>query len=199
MRISLVLAGLILLASWMSAESAAPTAGEALYRRGILASGEPLSGNREGGGSTSGASAACVNCHRPSGLGTVEGRTVIPPITAKYLFRPGTSVAPTAGDHHLGPTGPSRSPYTDDTLVRAIRKGVDPDGRTLDYLMPRYNLDDATMRSLIAYLKRLSSGPVPGVGVDTLHFATIITPDADPVKRRGMLDVLDQVWSVHQG
>jgi hypothetical protein len=125
----------------------------------------------------------------------VEGRIVIPPITAKYLFRPGVSVAPAAKEHHIEPTGPSRSPYTDETLVRAISKGLDPDGRTLDYLMPRYNLDDATMSSLVAYLKRLSSGPVPGVTADTLHFATIITPDADPVKRKGMLDVLEHFFA----
>ncbi|MGF6935632.1 hypothetical protein OKW41_004794 [Paraburkholderia sp. UCT70] len=28
-----------------------------------------------------------------------------------------------------------------------------------------------------------------------LHFATIITPDADPVKRRGMLDVLEHYFA----
>jgi len=27
-----------------------------------------------------------------------------------------------------------------------------------------------------------------------LHFATIVTPDADPLKRRGMLDVLEQFF-----
>jgi hypothetical protein len=79
--------------------------------------------------------------------------------------------------------------------VRAISKGLDPDGRTLDYLMPRYDLDEATMSSLIAYLKQLSSGPTPGATVDTLHFATIITPDADPVKRKGMLDVLEHFFA----
>jgi hypothetical protein len=34
--------------------------------------------------------------------------------------------------------------------------------------------------------------PAPGVTAGELHFATIITPDADPVKRRGMLDVMRQ-------
>jgi len=195
MRISLVFTGLILFVSWTSAESTAPTAGEVLYRRGVLTSGSPVAGGRESGGSTSGVNAACVNCHRPSGLGTVEGRTVIPPITAKYLFRPGVTVGPGAAAHQVVHTGPSRMAYTDETLVRAIRDGVDPNGRQLDYLMPRYNLDDATMGSLIAYLKQLSSGPTPGVAEDTLHFATIITPDADPVKRKGMLDVLERFFA----
>ena len=51
------------------------------------------------------------------------------------------------------------------------------------------------MASLIAYLKGLTSGPVPGVTRDTLHFATIVTPDADPAARKGMLDVLQQFFA----
>jgi hypothetical protein len=50
------------------------------------------------------------------------------------------------------------------------------------------------MRSLIAYLRDLTSQPVPGVTDDTLHFATIITPDADPVKSQAMLTVLRQFF-----
>ena len=35
----------------------------------------------------------------------------------------------------------------------------------------------------------------PGVSADTLHFATVITPDADPVKRQGMLAVLERFFA----
>ena len=52
-----------------------------LYRNGILPSGLPLVGKREGGVKVLGAAGACINCHRRSGLGTFEGRTVVPPIT----------------------------------------------------------------------------------------------------------------------
>jgi len=45
--------------------------------------------------------------------------------------------------------------------------------------MPRYQIDDAAMAELIAYLKAMKFGPVPGVTASVLHFATIITPDAD--------------------
>jgi cytochrome c553 len=46
-----------------------------------------LIGEREGGRlRTEGADAACVNCHHRSGLGTTEGRIVIPPIADRYLF-----------------------------------------------------------------------------------------------------------------
>ena len=190
MRISTVVVAfltLFLFRVWVL--SNAPTDGENLYRKGVLSSGAAVVGNREGGGSSSGDSAACVNCHRPSGMGSVEGGTVIPPITARYLFQPGGNFGREA--NHVERQTTARSPYTDITLARAIREGTDPEGRKLNYLMPRFKLDDATMNSLIAYLKQLSSGPVPGVTADTLHFATIITPDADPVKRKGMLDVLE--------
>ena len=43
---------------------------------------------------------------------------------------------------------------------------------------------------LIAYLEDMKVGPAPGVTSAVLHFATIITPDSDPVKRRGMLAVM---------
>jgi hypothetical protein len=124
-----------------------------------------------------------------------EGQIVIPPITARYLFNPGVLINSAHESQHSGPTPTGRGAYSDETLARAIREGIGPDGRELGYLMPRYNLDDATMASLIAYLKTLSSGSTPGVTTDTLHFATIITPDADPVKRQGMLDVLQSFFA----
>ncbi len=193
MRILNTLAGCVLFAPLLSA--ATPTIGEILYRQGTLPSGTPVTGDRESGGSTTGHDAACVNCHRRSGLGTVEGRTVIPPITAKYLFKTGVLIVPESPIHHVESASAGRTAYTDETLARAISEGIDPDGRRLDYLMPRYKLDKESMDSLIAYLKKLSSHPAPGVTEDTLHFATIITPGADPQKRKGMLDVLERFFA----
>lgn len=84
-----------------------------------------------------------------------------------------------------------RSAYTPETLARAIREGLDPEGRSLSSLMPRYALDDADMGALVEYLESLAVHDVPGVTPLELHFATIFTPDADPVKRGGVLDVLE--------
>ena len=65
----------------------------------------------------------------------------------------------------------------------------------LSYLMPRYELDDASMAQLIAYRKGMTPRHVPGVTDTVLHFATIITPDADPAARRaGTLAVLDKYF-----
>ncbi|TLY76213.1 MAG: c-type cytochrome, partial [Gammaproteobacteria bacterium] len=196
-RTSAAILALLLAASAAGEPRVSPSelaAAEALYRQGILPSGQPLRAERQRAEPLEGAAAACVNCHRRSGFGTEEGRIVIPPINGKYLFR--DSSVETAQMAHPGgeAASPRRSRYTDQSLARAIRSGLDPDGRSLDYLMPRYQLDDATMASLIAYLKQLSSHPVPGATGDILEFATIVTPDADPVKRDGMLDVLNHFF-----
>jgi hypothetical protein len=61
--------------------------------------------------------------------------------------------------------------------------------------MPQFALNDADMRALIAYLQTLGRRRAPGVTDTVLHFATIVTPDADPVKRRGMLDVLEHYFA----
>lgn len=169
-------------------------AAQSLYRDGVLPDGAPLRGERAGSGAVEGHAAACVNCHRRSGLGVEEGRIVIPPITSKYLFSSGS--VDVAGLAHRGmeTAPPRRSRYSAETLARAIREGINPDGRTLDYLMPRYALDDATIGLLIAYLEQLSARPAPGAQGDILQFATVVTPDADPVKRDAMLAVLNHFF-----
>jgi len=176
----------------------ASAVGERIFREGQLASGAPLRGERAGAPPLQGRDAACAQCHRRSGLGMVEGRIVIPPISGHFLFHPGRRITRDspmhAGETDLLPTPPDRPAYDEATLAQAVRDGIGPDGRRLDYLMPRFDLDDASMRELIAYLKHLSSGRVPGVTDSTLHFATIITPDADPAARDGMLSVLEQYF-----
>ena len=171
-------------------------AGEALYHSGIVGSGAPLEGTRSDVGQVlQGEAAACARCHRASGLGSHEGSYSIPPISARYLYHARTLHAEQPDPPPLHGEHPDRRPYTDATLARSIREGVDPEGRVLDYLMPRFALGDADMAALIAYLKRLSPAQVRGVDPTLLQFATIITPDADPVKRQAMLDVLDRYFA----
>jgi hypothetical protein len=177
------------------AGAAADPAGETLYRRGLHESGAPLEAERAGGVHMSGMAVACVNCHRRSGLGMTEGRQSIPPIAASYLFHPRAGPGDDFDLPFVEGMRADRDPYTDATLARAIRSGIGVDGRELSYLMPRYAIDDAEMAQLTDYLRSLSPGAVPGVGDSVLHFATIITPDADPVKRAGMLDVLDKFFA----
>lgn len=178
-----------------AADTSHETAGKSIYLDGVLGSGASLEGTRGADGvPTQGRDAACVSCHQRSGLGMKEGSISIPPITGEYLFHShdhgtGDSVLPYVEGMHG-----NRDPYTDSTLARAIREGLDPAGRPLSYLMPRFALNDSDMAALITYLKKFATHRVPGVTDTTLHFATIFTPDADPAKRSGVLDVLQHYF-----
>jgi hypothetical protein len=173
-----------------AASAQAPDAGKAIYLQGQLPSGMPLQGERTGGASVQGADAACVNCHRHSGLGSMEGRSYIPPITGQFLFHPKAETLEDLDLPYVEGARPNREPYTEETLARAIRAGIGADGKSLSTLMPRYALDDETMAALSAYLKQLTAKSVPGVSDNVLQFATIITPDVDPAKRAAFLAVI---------
>jgi mono/diheme cytochrome c family protein len=174
--------------------SGATAVGEAIYRSGMLPSGQPVEAEHGTGLRIEGTTAACVNCHRRSGLGMKEGRRSIPPIAGSYLYHPRARAADDLDLPYVEGMRADRDPYTDATLARAIREGVGADGKALSYLMPHYKFDDPQMAELIAYLKKLSPGAVPGVTGSVLHFATIFTPDADPVKRQGVLEVLQKFF-----
>jgi hypothetical protein len=182
--------------------------GKSIYLRGVLGSGDLLQASREGGGpSAKGADAACVNCHQHSGLGSthqsrglVGGRAdnVIPPIAGRYLLDMDSSGRARRGKPDLPYVDGmrlNRAPYTEATLARAISEGVDSEGRTLSYLMPRFVLDAADMAALIDYLKTLAPARIPGVTDTVLHFATITTPDTDPRKRRAVLEVIEKFFA----
>ena len=184
------------------AASPAPTAaGESIYLLGIAGSGAPIEATRAGTTRSRGAEVACVKCHRHSGLGVSTGfgaknrGVIIPPITGQYLFHSRDAPFDEAGLPFVQNARSNRGSYSDALLARAIRSGIDPDGKALSYLMPRFELSDADLAPLIAYLKALGAGEVPGVSAKLLHFATIITPDADPVKRGAMLDVMQRYFA----
>jgi hypothetical protein len=196
--LGLTRAVLAALSCWMLTSTpcgaAVSSAGETLYRRGLLPSGKPVQAVRQSGATLEGPDAACVSCHRRSGLGSTEGLITIPPIAGQYLFAPSTRSFQDLGIPFIDTARINREPYTDATLERAIRDGVGSNGRPLNYLMPRYPLDAAAMAQLTGYLKAMKLGAVPGVTDTVLHFATIITPDADPTKRHAMLEVLGKYF-----
>jgi mono/diheme cytochrome c family protein len=163
--------------------------GRALYLEGRRADGSPLVATRTGGLSIAGPEAACGNCHRRSGMGGTEGRSYIPPVTAHALF--------TAMPSGRGPSalGDGRPAYTEASLAQALREGVDASGRTLDFLMPRYRLQDQEVKALQAYLLTLPQAPVVGDGV--LHFATVVAPDVPRERSDAMLGVLQACFDEH--
>jgi mono/diheme cytochrome c family protein len=169
--------------------------GEKIYREGVLPSGRPLQADRGEGMHLSGATVACVACHRRSGLGMIEGASSIPPIAGIYLFNPRSRNGDDQNLPYVEGMRTDRDPYTAETLARAIRSGIGANGKPLNILMPRFQLDDSEIAALIDYLRSLSPGSVPGVDPTALHFATIITPEADSQTRRGVLDVLNEFFA----
>lgn len=172
--------------------------GRRIYMQGILPSGGVLKAVREGI-ELRGPQAACVSCHRPSGMGSVEGDIQIPPITGDYLYRLGDALHATMDLRSGKQFNQAHDPYTDTLLGRALRQGLNVGEHEMSVLMPRYALADDDLAALTAYLKQLSHGYSPGVTKSKIQFATVITPDADPERRRMLLSVLKQGISQKNG
>ena len=150
--------------------------GERMYREGVLPSGEPMQAFVKGDVPVPGTAFTCVSCHLRSGLGSFEGGVYTPATNGAKLFNP----------LQLTYVRFDRPAYTDKTLADAIRGGVDPRGRVLDYVMPRYLLDDEDMAIMIFYLKSLSSQFSPGISETNLHLATVMTDDVSQKDRDAM-------------
>jgi hypothetical protein len=170
--------------------------GERMYREGILPSGKPVQISVMGDVRTESTVFTCVSCHLRGGLGSIEGGVTTPPATGAILFQPfynGTILTSSARSprNHYTINPSRRTAYTPETLVKALRDGMNPDGRKLNDVMPRYNLQDEDMALLIQYLVSLSATVSPGVDNTTLRLATIITDDVPPESRRAMLEQLE--------
>lgn len=197
----LVLAHWCLMAALAGAAGAAPATatgarastmyerGERIYRLGILPSGKPLRGMMANGAVREGLDAACTSCHRRSGFGIAEGPFVVRPITGPELFQTRAPVAATQRiAHQLG--RPARPPYDSGSIGKAIREGIDVNGRAMSELMPRYALDASDMRSLASYLRSLSANRADGVDEAEIHLATVIQPGVSVARRSALLAVL---------
>ena len=178
------------------ASSAEVELGRRIYMEGILPSGESLTGKRQDAVQVEGAAAACETCHRRSGMGSLEGNIVVPPINGRFLFateenRPIALVDPRAPKNLTR----AHAPYTEESLAKAIRDGVNISGRPMSPLMPHYALSDIEIKAVTAYLRQLSVELSPGVGDDMLHFATIVTPGVDQKQREAMVAMMRSAFT----
>ncbi|MEX8519313.1 MAG: cytochrome c [Leptothrix sp. (in: b-proteobacteria)] len=172
-------------------------AGRRIYREGILPSGEPLTGHRlDGEVKISGQTAACVLCHRRSGLGAVEGNNRISPISGRYLFRQDAHAVIQMNVRTERGFNRKHDPYTLETLAAAIRGGIHVSGHEMQPLMPRYDMSDQDIQVLASYLRQLSIEWSPGVTDTQIRFATVITPDVDPKRKQAFLETIRAI--VHQ-
>jgi ABC-type branched-subunit amino acid transport system substrate-binding protein len=109
--------------------------------------------------------AACGTCHGADGQGRPEGGVRPPAVVWSELAKP---------YGHSHPGGRKHPPFTDASLARALRDGVDPAGNVLDLSMPRFAMSDDDVGSLLAYLRRLEEDVDPGIGADTLRVGTVL-------------------------
>ncbi len=174
--------------------------GQRIYEEGILSSGEPLVGVRFDNVVVRGREAACIGCHRKSGMGSVEGDLLVPPITGRFLYAKKGDHAWATMDPHVGKRfNQGHDPYTPETLAAAIRSGIDVMGKTMSVAMPHFALGDADMKPLLAYLNQLSGEWSPGVSDKRIRFATVVAPGVEPERRQAMLMTLRAVINQKNG
>jgi cytochrome c553 len=181
--------------------SAALRAGERIYRQGVDIAENPVQGISQDDVPLSGEQAACVNCHRPSGLGSAEGGYYVPPINGQLLFAPRKldrrrlfpdlfhQVQPERFKSRLYQPH-MRPAYTLSSLATALRDGIDPTGQPLAAVMPRYRLTDGDVAALNTYLHALSAHTDPGVDDHQIQLATVFSSDVAPAEREAMLGTL---------
>jgi len=167
--------------------------GEMMYHKGLLPSGKPMPALVQGGIEMDGSMSSCTNCHLPSGLGSLEGGVFSPPTNGARLYAPrrGQFDIPGSTMKRAMAFVADRPAYTDESLAEVLLIGVDPAGRTLSEVMPRYELDKKEMEIMIYYLRNLSSVYSPGLTPDTISFATIITDEVSSADRDAFLQPLD--------
>ena len=199
-RRALLLALLLALPMVVSAQAADDiAAGRRIYEQGLLSDGSPLVGKRMDNLAVSGAQAACVACHRPSGMGGVEGDIQVPPITGNALFSTGDRVIATMDPRSGKAFNRAHAAYTSSSLAAALRDGTRGDGQTMQAPMPRYALSAADLLALNAYLRQLSVDWSPGVSRDSIHFATVITPEVSAQRRAAVIDMVHKIVAQKNG
>lgn len=176
------------------ASSAELELGRRIYNEGMISHDLAVTGIRFGNAATSGAEAACINCHRRSGMGQVEGNVPIPPINGVYLFAAQNEKRIATMDPHVSKQfNQVHAPYTDATLAAAIRGGMNNRGQVMNLAMPRYNLNDEQLKAVTTYLKQISAQWSPGVTPTNIHFATVITPDVEPERRKVFIEMMQTI------
>ena len=196
-RCLLVLVSGFVLPVWAQLDTAAQLElGRQIYLHGQLTDGKPLVGRRNGD-ALHGAEAACVSCHRRSGLGGVEGVETIPPITGRALFGGGEPVVVRQDKRFIAKISEPHTPYDAQTFAEAVTSGRHISGRALSPLMARYALNDMQLQAVAAYLRTLSVAMAPGVGEQEIRLATVLVPGISPERKKAFIDTIQTMVNQH--
>ena len=140
--------------------------GKRLYTLGESTSGAPVTAVVSRGATEISASILpCVGCHGDDGRGRPEGGVVPPDITWSSL---------SAKSGHEHPYGRSHPAFNESALGRVIVKGIDSGGNALDMAMPRFQMSEADLQDLIAYVKRIETDLDPGLSDDRIRIGTLL-------------------------
>lgn len=160
--------------------TAAEQRGKQIYLKGESAAGPEIMVMLGGGDmEVPATSFACADCHGLTGEGTEEGGLTAPSLIWSAL----------ANSHTSALTTNERGAYAEATLVRAVRKGLDPAGVRLHPGMPQYRLTDGQAADLIAYLKKLGQELDPGLSQTTIKIGVAL-PMTGPLAPLGQ-DIKD--------
>ena len=136
-----------MMGSYTTTKSEYLSNGERIYYTSTSSSGETISSDM-GMGAMSSSMMACVNCHREDGKGgklqMMMGTYEVPDIRYSVL---------TEEEH--GHEGEEHPPYTEEMIKRAITQGIEPDGDSLEFPMPRWSMSNNDLDDLVDYLKTL--------------------------------------------
>jgi cytochrome c oxidase subunit II len=122
--------------------------GERIYFTGTSDSGDRISYVDDPDHMVGMGRLTCAACHGDNGRG---GQVRI---MMQRFEAPNITWAELTEEHH-GNGEVEHPPYNEVTLGRAITQGLDPAGRPLGSLMPRWRMSDRDLDDLIAYLKTL--------------------------------------------
>jgi ABC-type branched-subunit amino acid transport system substrate-binding protein len=153
------------------------TRGKSIYRNGAGTSGGGIKAFiGEESWEAPGTVAPCVDCHGRDGRGKPAAGTSPSNITWSELTKP-------YGATHA--YGRKSIAYTDETVARAIARGIDSSGNRLDDAMPRYSIPEEDLGDLLAYLRRLETETDAGLTPDRIRLGTLL-PSKGPMAEAGL-------------
>lgn len=114
----------------------------------------------------------CANCHGDDARGNKEGATVMPPITMSSLTDDGRA----------------DGSYDFEGFLRAVREGVRPDGSEILSAMPRYDISDAALAKIWAYLSLIETKNQTGIESQFV----VLPPPNNADYRAGLVAALER-------
>lgn len=144
--------------------------GRRLYHHGLNREGGEITAWVGANASLPGTLAACARCHGVSGRGSRDAGLQVPSLRWAELTQ-----ARAAQPGLL-----ARAAYDETSLIRAIREGLDSEGRPLAAAMPRFELSPRAAADLVHHLRRLGTehDAHPGVQAQIVRLGTVLPAGA---------------------